>query len=1157
MLETLEKYKVESGSINVDIEIVREDNTPKYKLIIPEISLGTSALLNSIKHELISSINITTAEILNPEIINTLKQRFSTKAEEYLLDKLPNVDKKTKDFLITSLINEMLGLKDIEYLLSDPQLEEIIITSAKESVRVFHKKYGWLLTNILIKSEEEIQNYANIIARRIGRQITTLTPILDAHLVTGDRANAVLYPISTKGNAITIRKFARDPWTVVDLIQNKTCSSGIFALIWLAMQYEMNILISGGTASGKCVVGDTEVYLKNNKVKIKNLVEGIIKNSKSSKIEDGFVADCNLEISSLNPTTLKLEGKKVSKVWKRLSPGYLYQITTASGRTVAVTPEHPFILPKNGIEFLRADKIKVGDHIAVPRHLDFESSNFFFDLTKIEGYLINEENGCLFFRPKNNNRAVRLPSNPNKELMRFVGYVIGDGHITKDMRNIRFFNKDMELLNDFKKLGKEIFGIDGRLKSYLNKTPYIEFSSFILGQFLCKTVGIMAGNKSHSVFLKDEFLFLNKDCLQEFIIGLFESEAGITIGKGELEFSSASRKLADNVSFILSRFGILHQIKYKPSKNRVFIAGKNLSDYYKQVGLISTNKTKHLVAAIKKVQSPNFDFVPGTKNLIDELCKTLRLRHFDIKGSLTREAISSYVQGRRNPKRESLLIVTNALIEKYNCLVKYKNLLTDYKEKSPIIDIIDRIRTITKLQIKDLALSSGVDKTTLQLWFNKKVSPTDKIQKVAIQTIEDYDSFYSLNNMENSSYEFLRIEGKEIANILGIKQYTIYPYLRKERKYNVIYGKISEAIVSIKNNRLKELESIKEEVEWLQNKISRWDKKQILEIIHSIKSEFRLKNASLNSLCTFLDGATSDDVLNKINTLKILSESDVLWDKIISIEKVRSNDKWVYDLTVSDNHTFLANNVVVHNTSFLNVCMPFIPPNHRIISIEDTRELFLPEYLYWCPLTTREPNPEGKGEVSMLDLLVNSLRMRPDRIILGEMRRKEQAEVLFEAMHTGHSVYATVHADSINETIQRLTNPPIQVPANLLGAVNLNVVMFRDRRRGLRRVLQIGEFVVTEEDNRVTARPNIIYRWKPETDEIVSHSNSLRLMDDLSRHTGMTLKEINEEIMKKKAILDWMVSKNIRGIKEVGKIMNDYYLDPNSIYSMAKKNVKK
>ena len=122
-------------------------------------------------------------------------------------------------------------------------------------------------------------------------------------------------------------------------------------------------------------------------------------------------------------------------------------------------------------------------------------------------------------------------------------------------------------------------------------------------------------------------------------------------------------------------------------------------------------------------------------------------------------------------------------------------------------------------------------------------------------------------------------------------------------------------------------------------------------------------------------------------------------------------------------------------TTMLNVCMPFVQPNSRIISIEDTRELQLPDFLYWTPLVTRLPNPEGKGEINMLDLLINSLRMRPDRIILGEMRRAREAEVLFEAMHTGHSVYSTVHADTTSETISRLTNPPLNVPPNLLKAV--------------------------------------------------------------------------------------------------------------------------
>mgnify|MGYP002761696401 CR=1 FL=1 len=63
----------------------------------------------------------------------------------------------------------------------------------------------------------------------------------------------------------------------------------------------------------------------------------------------------------------------------------------------------------------------------------------------------------------------------------------------------------------------------------------------------------------------------------------------------------------------------------------------------------------------------------------------------------------------------------------------------------------------------------------------------------------------------------------------------------------------------------------------------------------------------------------------------------------------------------------------------------------------------------------------------MLDLLVNSLRMRPDRILVGEVRKKRQAEILFEAMHTGHSVYSTLHADTAQQTIQRLLNPPIDV----------------------------------------------------------------------------------------------------------------------------------
>ncbi len=471
----VETYKIEVDGASVDVNITKDKEGMHYVLIRPEIEVATSALLTELRNELVSMTTINMNELIDPTAFNAIKDRFFRDASTLLKSKLPTIDKDTEKFLTGKLIQDMLGLGDIEFLINDPSLEEIVIPSAKEHIRVYSKKYGWINTNLKIEREDEIINYSNIIARRVGRQITILSPLLDAHLVSGDRINAVLYPINTKGNTITIRKFARDPYTIVDLINNKTCDMEIAALIWLGTEFEMNVLISGGTASGK--------------------------------------------------------------------------------------------------------------------------------------------------------------------------------------------------------------------------------------------------------------------------------------------------------------------------------------------------------------------------------------------------------------------------------------------------------------------------------------------------------------------------------------------------------------------------------------------------------------------------------------------------------------------------------------TSFLNACMPFVPPNQRIISIEDTRELMLPEFLYWAPLVTRTPNPEGKGEVSMLDLLVNSLRMRPDRIILGEMRKKEEATVLFEAMHTGHSVFATVHADSAAETISRLMNPPLDIPANLLKAVNLNVVMFRDRRRGMRRVIQVAEF----ETAGNTARSNILYRWSPDQDKMIKHSESSRFFEDISRNTGLSNKEIENYLEEKKKILSWLIKHSVRKLDDLGKVFNLYY----------------
>jgi len=241
-------------------------------------------------------------------------------------------------------------------------------------------------------------------------------------------------------------------------------------------------------------------------------------------------------------------------------------------------------------------------------------------------------------------------------------------------------------------------------------------------------------------------------------------------------------------------------------------------------------------------------------------------------------------------------------------------------------------------------------------------------------------------------------------------------------------------------------------------------------------------------------------------------------------------------------------------TSVLNALMPFMPPNHRIISIEDTRELRLPDFLHWIPLTTREANPEGKGEVSMLDLLINSLRMRPDRVVVGEIRRREEAEVLFEAMHTGHSVYATLHADRAEQVVRRLTNPPIALPENLLESLHLILVQFRQRRLGIRRTFEVAEVISGETEGRTSIRLNLLYRWKPKTDTIEKVERSERLMDEIRLHTGMDDDEIQKDLKEKEMILEWMLDNNIKTVNTVGKVVADYYHDRERVMKIVKSN---
>jgi flagellar protein FlaI len=186
-------------------------------------------------------------------------------------------------------------------------------------------------------------------------------------------------------------------------------------------------------------------------------------------------------------------------------------------------------------------------------------------------------------------------------------------------------------------------------------------------------------------------------------------------------------------------------------------------------------------------------------------------------------------------------------------------------------------------------------------------------------------------------------------------------------------------------------------------------------------------------------------------------------------------------------------------------------------------------------METRLPNPEGKGGVTMLDLLVNSLRMRPDRIIVGEIRRKAEAEVLLEAMHTGHSVYATIHANNADETITRLTNPPIDIPKAMISSLSLILVQNRNRRTGKRRTFQVAEITPTGD-------PRVLLRYNPQNDKVEQVNRSQYVYERISLYTGMTPADIDFDLKQKIRILQWMAQKKIEDVDEIGQNLAKYYM---------------
>jgi len=307
-----------------------------------------------------------------------------------------------------------------------------------------------------------------------------------------------------------------------------------------------------------------------------------------------------------------------------------------------------------------------------------------------------------------------------------------------------------------------------------------------------------------------------------------------------------------------------------------------------------------------------------------------------------------------------------------------------------------------------------------------------------------------------------------------------------------------------------------------------------------------------------LDGALPDgsrvnatytkDVTSKGPTFTIRKFTKVPWTppQLISMNTMSPEMlAYFWILIEHKSNILITGGTASGKTTLLNAIAFFIPPEARVVSIEDTRELSLPRE-NWLPSVSRTGvGTEGSGEVDLFSLLKNSFRQNPDYVIVGEVRGKE-AYVMFQGMASGHPSISTMHADSVDTVIKRLETPPIELSPTLVNILDVvcNMQHAIVKKQETRRLRDIVEIIKVNPDG--VAITNTPFRWNPIDDRFYFKKDS-KIFQKISMKSGMSIQELSNEFRLRTKLLYMLYQKKVYGFEEFEKITTRYYKDPQSV----------
>ena len=721
--------------------------------------------------------------------------------------------------------------------------------------------------------------------------------------------------------------------------------------------FSHHILVPAQTGKGKSLDENEEVLIKtNNQFSIKPIGE-LVKNNSYFQ---------GSEVLTMNPKNYSMDFKKIAQFVKHKAPSFMYSVLTESGREVMVTGDHNFYVLRRGkLTLLRTQDIKDMDYIPLPLRIDSgkeQTELNLFDLLKEYSNIYVRYNPLIVDKLKSKNKCLKVLSKyVKKPLQKYNDFVINKNKIQinllNDMLNSKLTYADLKvveltdlryslILKSIYPISKEFLELMGiyiaegyclndnsfriscsekeiqeKLDNNIKKIGLNSFwikkngknvdvglsSSLFTGLIKKIGVGSLSANKRLPTF----FMNLSNENLSILLRAYFDGDGGVDIEKRakqkrfKISSMTKSKRLASDLCIAMYRYGILARCKKRWMKAlntnhkgnwyyRVAISGQHdLSIFLSRVGFGLQRKNSILKNKLDYNGNTNMDLIPCGPEIIREIRLSLRLDQTKLSHlcGCSESMISLVELGKRRPSRNLVTILIKIFKNKLSSLnYDLFNKLEVFSNSPPsekLAELINQSRIEQGLTLFGLGKKSGIYSSHSRHYIENDLSRVLATKKLKnspkIYPLGKFLISYSCNNCLSEFAPIFELDFIAWSEIVRKALLTLnFPHQAMQR-----------------------------------------EKRELGYYARELKKGKYIDLKSLRQLAKLLVGYYT--CMKKIKSLVDELENllNFRWDKIKEIKKIEYNKKYVYDLTVADNNTFLAGHggVFVHNSNMTSVLL--------------------------------------------------------------------------------------------------------------------------------------------------------------------------------------------------------------------------------------------